>query len=156
MAKGTTLGELIFKLLPFLIGGIFLYAGINKAFDPASFAENIDNYRIVPWKAAVVVANYLPWLEIVCGICTVIQRMYLGALAILTGLSIIFILALISAIFRGLNITCGCFGQQGAHTPGTALALDVFLLATLLSLLIRGFTNKPKGSGVNGAYKPER
>ncbi len=166
MAQGKALSGII-KCLPFVIGGIFLYAGLSKVVDPANFAESIDHYRILPWKAAVGVALYLPWLEIVCGLCIATRRLYLGAVVVLTGLSTIFMLALISAISRGLNITCGCFGQQGSHTPGTALALDVFLLATLLSLLIRGFTVKPKVagasgplpdsySGVNGAHKPER
>jgi uncharacterized membrane protein YphA (DoxX/SURF4 family) len=150
MAQGKALGGII-KCLPFVIGGIFLYAGLSKVVDPANFAESIDHYRILPWKAAVGVALYLPWIEIVCGLCIAIRRLYLGALAILIGLLTIFMLALISAIFRGLNITCGCFGQQGSHTPGTALALDVFLLAALLSLLIREFTNKPKGAGASGA-----
>ena len=150
VAKGKALGGIIFKCLPFVIGGIFLYAGLSKVVDPASFAESIDNYRILPWKVAVVVALYLPWLEIVCGLCIAMRRLYLGALVVLTGASIIFMLALISAIFRGLNINCGCFGQHGSHTPGTALAIDVFLLAALLSLLIRGFTNKPGGLIASG------
>lgn len=40
--------------LGFLLGGLFVYAGITKAVDPTQFFVDVQNYDIVPWRAATV------------------------------------------------------------------------------------------------------
>ncbi|MBD3290046.1 DoxX family membrane protein, partial [candidate division KSB1 bacterium] len=55
-------------LLRWVIAALFIYAGVSKILDPATFAEDIDNYRILPYLLVSIVAVVLPWLEVLCGI----------------------------------------------------------------------------------------
>jgi putative oxidoreductase len=119
-----------------VVGAIFIYAGAIKAFDPIRFANDIDNYKILPWTIGVGLAFYLPWLEILCGAALVARVLYRGGLSILTALIGIFIAATIAAKIRGLDITCGCFGHASKNWSfSTHLALDFLLLAALIFLI---------------------
>jgi putative oxidoreductase len=127
-----------FRLIEFILGGVFIYAGAIKAWDPIGFANDIDNYKILPWVIVVGLAFYLPWLEILCGLALITHRFYVGGLAILTALVSIFMVATIAAKIRGLDITCGCFGHASKNLSFTwHLALDLVLLATLLVVYVR-------------------
>ena len=121
-----------------IIGGIFIYAGAIKVLDPVQFANDIDNYKILPWTIGAGLAFYLPWLEIFCGLALIARRLYLGGLSILTALVAVFLVATTAAKVRGLDITCGCFGHasQNWNFP-THLAIDLAILAALLALSFR-------------------
>jgi uncharacterized membrane protein YphA (DoxX/SURF4 family) len=122
-----------------IVAGIFIYAGAIKALDPVQFASDIDNYKIVPWPVSVVLAFYLPWLEIFCGFALVVRLLYRGALSILTALILVFTLATVAAKVRGLDITCGCFGHASQHWSFPAhLLTNLAILAALLALFLQG------------------
>ena len=130
------------RILDLIVAGIFIYAGALKALDPLRFANDIDNYKILPWAIGVRLAFYLPWLEIFCGVALIARRLYLGGVSILAALTSVFIIATIAAKVRGLDITCGCFGHASKNWSFTAhLALDLLLLGALLFLL-RVFSNQ--------------
>jgi hypothetical protein len=120
-----------------IVGGVFIYAGAIKAFDPIRFANDIDNYKIFPWVIGVRLAFYLPWLEIFCGLALIARRLYFGGLSILAALVSIFIAGTIAAKVRGLDITCGCFGHATKNWSFTRhLAFDLILLAAVVALWI--------------------
>jgi hypothetical protein len=128
--------NIIQRVVDLIIGGVFIYAGVIKALDPIGFANDIDNYKILPWAIGVRLAFYLPWLEILCGLALIARRLYLGGLSILTALVSIFIAATVAAKARGLDITCGCFGHASKNWGfSTHLALDLVLLGALLFLV---------------------
>jgi putative oxidoreductase len=127
--------SLVWRFADLIVGGVFIYAGAIKALDPIRFANDIDNYKILPWAISLRLAFYLPWLEILCGIALIARRLYFGGLSILTALVCIFIVATVSAKIRGLDITCGCFGHASKNWSFTMhLAMDLFLLAGLIAL----------------------
>jgi putative oxidoreductase len=100
-------------LLRWLVGGAFLYAGALKAWETQDFATDIRHYAIIPWSDLILLlAVYLPWVEIFAGLAVVSRRLYLGGLIAITGLMLIFTGALTSAWARGLDISCGCFGRE--------------------------------------------
>ena len=128
------------RIVALIIGGIFIYAGVLKAMDPVGFANDIDNYKILPWTIGVRLAFYLPCLEILCGLAVILGLLYRGGLLILTMLISIFIIASVIAKARGLDITCGCFGHASKYLSFFGhLALDFVLLAVLVALW---FTNR--------------
>ena len=133
----------IIRMLDFVIAAIFIYAGVLKIIDPVEFARDIDNYKMLPWPAAVAGAFYLPWLEVLCGVALIFRRLYRGSLLILTGLTIVFIVATVVAKARGLDISCGCFGHvsQG-WSFGWHMVLDAGLLAALTILLFAGASRR--------------
>src|SRR5437899_12165084 len=127
-----------------IVAGIFIYAGAIKALDPVQFASDIDNYKIVPWPVSVVLAFYLPWLEIFCGFALVVRLLYRGALSISTALILTFTFATVAAKVRGLDITCGCFGHASQHWSVPAhLATNLGFLAALLALWVSNRSAKP-------------
>jgi uncharacterized membrane protein YphA (DoxX/SURF4 family) len=122
----------------FLLGALFVYAGITKVLDPVRFFTDIQNYGIIPWRAVTVAfAFYLPWLEIISGMAVVVRPLRAGALAIMVVMLLIFTVALGQAWARGLDISCGCFGGTSDH-PHYLLWLgrDLGLLIAALMLAI--------------------
>ena len=127
--------KIIWRTIAILIGALFVYAGVVKVIDPAAFARDIDNYKILPWFVGVRFAFYLPWLEILCGAAVITRKLYVGGVSILAGLTFVFIIASIVAKARGLDITCGCFGHASKYLNFAGhLALDFALLAALIVL----------------------
>ena len=130
--------RIVWRIVDVIIGGIFIYAGAIKVLDAVQFANDIDNYKILPWTISVGLAFYLPWLEMFCGLALILRRLYLGGLSILTALVAVFLVATIAAKVRGLDITCGCFGHasQNWNFP-THLAIDLAIFGALLALSFR-------------------
>lgn len=122
-------------LLALVLGGLFIYAGVLKAWDPVKFAGDIANFRLLPWTLGVRLAFYLPWLEIICGIALIGGWLRTGALGLLTALMLVFIAATVSAEVRGIDLDCGCFGAatQGL-TFASHMAIDLALLVGLVAL----------------------
>jgi putative oxidoreductase len=130
--------RLTWRLVDLIVGGIFIYAGAIKVLNPVQFANDIDNYKTLPWTVGVGLAFYLPWLEIFCGLALIFRRLYLGGLSILTALVAVFLVATIAAKVRGLDITCGCFGHASQNWNFPAhLAVDLAILGALLVLSFR-------------------
>lgn len=130
--------RLLWRLLELLIGAVFVYAGVLKALDPVGFANDIENYHLLPWAIGVRLAFYLPWLEIFCGIALCFGKGLSGSSIILGGLTLVFIFASISAKARGIDVSCGCFGHAARNLSfGTHLAIDVLILAAALALFLR-------------------
>jgi putative oxidoreductase len=127
--------NLVWRVFAVLLGGLFVYAGAIKLVDPMHFAIDIDNYKMLSWAVSVRLAFYLPWLEIFCGIAVIFRLLYRGGLSILAALIATFIVASIIAKGRGLDISCGCFGEASKYLSFTwHLALDFILLALALLL----------------------
>ena len=120
-------------------GLIFLGFGLVKILDPAAFAIDIRNYRLLPWSFSVLVALYLPWIEILCGAALLLHVAYRGALCMVGGLLTLFIVAYGSTRLRGLDVACGCFGHgvHGVYWP--VLIIDPLLLVLVIWLLRADF-----------------
>ena len=135
-SQPSTCLRIVWRIFAVISGGIFVYAGVLKAIDPAQFAIDIDNYKTLPWFVSVRLAFYLPWLEIFCGLALVFRFLYRGGLLILSALILIFIGATVAARARGLDITCGCFGHASQHWSFPQhLAFDLAIFITLAALV---------------------
>jgi putative oxidoreductase len=110
------------SFLRILLGGLFVFAGATKVYDPGAFTIELQRYQAVPWIIGALLAIYLPWLEVLAGAFLLFRKIEWGALLVITLLLFIFTAALTSAMLRGLNIDCGCFGKTFAAT-GTVLPL---------------------------------
>jgi putative oxidoreductase len=129
--------NILWRIVALIIGGIFIYAGVIKVMDPVGFANDIDNYKMLPWAVGVRLAFYLPWLEIFCGLALILRFFHHGGLFILSGLTLLFIAASVIAKLRGLDITCGCFGHASKNWSFTGhLLLDLAIFGGLIALSI--------------------
>jgi putative oxidoreductase len=141
-------GRFLWRIVDFIVAGIFIYAGALKALDPVQFASDIDNYKILPWPVSVALAFYLPWLEIFCALGLAFRFLYRGAVSILTASIVVFTLATIAAKVRGLDITCGCFGHASQNWSFPAhLITNLAILAGLLLIFFRARS----GNGLQSA-----
>src|SRR5689334_13789219 len=99
-------------IVRFILGLVFLYASVGKILDPKAFAENLIAYRIFDSPQMLkYVAVTLPWIEWICGICLILGVFVRSVSALATLLLITFLAGMISALLRGLEIHCGCFGS---------------------------------------------
>jgi len=91
------------------LGAVFIWASWDKIWHPVEFAAIVSNYNILPDAAVNMAALVLPWIELVCGLLLLGGRLVPGAVFLLDGLLLIFILAGGFNLYRGLDINCGCF-----------------------------------------------
>jgi putative oxidoreductase len=125
-------------ILRLIVGGVFIYASLDKIQNPGSFAAAVANYRILPYIFLHPAALYLPWLEMVCGMALIIGIQKRGAAWIISIMTAIFMIAITVALSRGLDISCGCFNTEGGHGVGISLlGRDALLLAASLILALR-------------------
>jgi len=128
--------QVISALLRLALAAVFIYAGVVKILDAQRFALDVQHYELTPWTVSVLVAVYLPWLEVVAGIALILRRQQLGALVALGGMTAIFLSALLSAWARGLDISCGCFGRESRNIQTN---FPLLLAQDLALLLVIGF-----------------
>jgi uncharacterized membrane protein YphA (DoxX/SURF4 family) len=125
----------ILLVLRLVVGGIFLWAGIIKIFDPLEFAQGIANYRVFPRVITFFLALVLPWLEVLCGVFLILG-MFRNASALLVSCLLAgFLVIITSAILRGLDIDCGCFGGLSQKADYKLILTDSLLLFFSLNIL---------------------
>jgi uncharacterized membrane protein YphA (DoxX/SURF4 family) len=106
--KELILSAWLYRVLRALYAILFLYAGVNKLFDPGSFAIVIDAFGLVPDILIMPIAVALPLLEILAAIGLIVDVR--SSLAVVGGLLLFFLAVVGYGIWIGLDIDCGCFG----------------------------------------------
>lgn len=94
-----------------LIAFIFIYAGAEKISNPDAFAISISNYRLLPIWTLNIFAITLPWIEVICGVLLLFGISVKENSSIIFTMLLVFTIAIIISLFRGLSIDCGCFGK---------------------------------------------
>ena len=119
-----------------ILAAVFIYSGLIKIQDIVGFAGEIANYQLFPYAWNYLIAAILPYLELLCGVLLFLNRRVRPVVLILTAMNVVFIIALSSAIVRGLDISCGCFSPDevtGSSSLINALWRDVGLLVVMVS-----------------------
>jgi uncharacterized membrane protein YphA (DoxX/SURF4 family) len=112
------------------LGLLLVIAGVLKAGSGEAMAETIANYRLLSAPAAQILAVTLPWIEMVAGLLLVLGLWTRAAAGLSAGMLGAFGVAVLSALLRGLDISCGCFGSSTAARVGFgALGIDVLGVA---------------------------
>ncbi len=139
--------KIVLLLLRLALGGVFICAGALKIVDAQNFARDIQHYQLTPWIVSALIAVYLPWLEVLAGLALIVRRLPLGAALALVAMNAVFLIAIVSAWARGLDISCGCFGKEEqniqTHFPQLILR-DTALLAAALTLFIAELRRPPR------------
>jgi uncharacterized membrane protein len=126
-----------YRLTRWVLGAVFIYAGIQKLLDPKSFAVLIEAYGLVPDLLLLPTAFSIAFLEVVAGAGLLFDVR--GSLSVITGLLVLFAVILTYGLRMGLDVDCGCFGSddpeaQVFHDLGAALYRDLFMFAPVVLL----------------------
>lgn len=128
--------RLIIYFCRWLLGLVLIAAGLSKVAQPVELAQVIEGYRLVPAWLGVLVAVYLPWLELVTGLSLLLGVVYSSAQFMTGVLLVSFTIAVGSAWLRGLDITCGCFAESADLTLPWALGRNIILTAAFILLVL--------------------
>jgi uncharacterized membrane protein YphA (DoxX/SURF4 family) len=114
-----------YKIIRWVLGAIFIYAGGTKLLEPEIFAVLIAAYGLVPEGLIMPVAIGLPLMEVTAGIGLLFDIR--GSLALIAGLLLLFMVVLGYGIWMGLDVDCGCFGPEDPEAEAFhGLRLSVF------------------------------
>lgn len=128
------------RILRLALAIVFAGAAATKIAAPGEFHSAIQTYRMLPEALVAPLAVWLPWMELCTAAALLWPRHRRAALWLIFALSVVFMIAIGQAWWRGLDIVCGCFGRPAA-VSGPALLnyllRDLAFLAVAVWLLIR-------------------
>ncbi|MCD6585160.1 MAG: DoxX family membrane protein [Desulfobacteraceae bacterium] len=135
--------SIISLIVRFVLGGIFITAGIPKILDTASFAGIIYNYHLLPDMLINVFAITLPWLEVLLGSMLITGIWMPGTVILYNSLMLTFIAALSFNFTRGLDISCGCFSTNAGDIIDMDIIFrDIIILIASMYLFFMVFIKK--------------
>jgi putative oxidoreductase len=102
--------EVLALLARLCVATVFAWAALPKLAQPAAFASDVQNYRLLPEALVGHVALFLPAFELVVALGLLVPRYQRGAALMATGMLLSFSVAMASARMRGIDLSCGCFG----------------------------------------------
>ncbi|MBI4805717.1 MAG: DoxX family membrane protein [Desulfovibrio sp.] len=111
------------------IGGIFIYASVYKINYPAEFADSIASYELVPYWAVGMMTVIMPWTELICGVLVIAGIRPKAAILVLMGLMVLFTVAIVITLARGVPIGCGCFHSLEDQISWRTFFRDIAWLA---------------------------
>lgn len=119
----------------FVVGFVFLLAGMTKLSTPDRFAEAIRGYDMLPPRFVDPVAQLLPRLEVSAGLALLIGfavRLVAGSIVLAL---IVFETAIIYSLARGREIDCGCIGTAYRRITWSTVLRNAVLLLLAASIL---------------------
>ena len=144
-------------LISLALAAVFIYAGADKVRDPLQFADSIAAFAMLPTALINLFALSLPPFEIACGLLLLWpSTRRVAALAVFV-ISIVFFVALSSALLRGLTLDCGCFGAGTPSRPRMwlELVMDVVLAGASLLIYLRILMASLATAGATWSEQPK-
>lgn len=120
-------------LFRLILGGVFVYASLDKIAHPGEFAKIVYYYHFLPGSVINIFAVILPWVELLTGMALILGLFVESAALIIGSLLFVFVIALGSAVIRGLDISCGCFSTSPSSDK---VVWDTIIRDLLLLMLV--------------------
>lgn len=122
------------RWLPRLIlAAVFLAAGIPKLLHPHEFALAVFRYQMLPHSLVNLMAIYLPWMEMTAVAALLLPGRFRDAgVTLISGMLVMFTAAIAFNLWRGVDVSCGCFSVN----PETGRIGTLSLLRNAALLLL--------------------
>jgi uncharacterized membrane protein YphA (DoxX/SURF4 family) len=115
-----------------VVGLLFIYTGLTKLWDPATFVKEVRTYTLMPLALSNITALVLPWIEIIAGLLLISPIWRREARFLLALMLVVFI----GAKAAGYKGDCGCVPTHSFLKPlfegWRGFATNAVLLALLL------------------------
>lgn len=98
--------------IPLVLGGFLILSGLPHLSNPYYFLGSVYRYELTSPGIAQFVAMTLPFLQLILAVCLIFRLFYLAAHTLTLLMLFMFTIIQLSVIFRGLDISCGCFGPR--------------------------------------------
>jgi uncharacterized membrane protein YphA (DoxX/SURF4 family) len=135
--KSIITNKYIGLVLRIALGIFFIYSSQTKIMHPEAFAQAIRAYQILPDAISNIPAIFLPWLEFYLGLFLIVGYFTRTNAVAAISLLGIFMLLMLSAILRGLEIDCGCGVSLMGVTDASWLKItENLILSVLLFILL--------------------
>ena len=121
----------ISEFIRLTLASVLLCSGLAKLRAPYEFLGSIYGYELTGPLLSLVIATVLPWLEVIVAICLWGKLLYRGALIVAVMLTFMFSSVLGIALYRQLDISCGCF-MASDKISYMSLARSVALLVAAI------------------------
>lgn len=119
-----------------ILAGVLIAAALPKINDVAKFALHVDQYQLLSSTGVTLLALSLPWLELVVGLGLLVPRVQKSSRRLCAALLLLFMTVHISALARGLDIQCACFGVENSGSSAIeALVRNSGLLSLAIALI---------------------
>ncbi|MBM3933704.1 MAG: DoxX family membrane protein [SAR202 cluster bacterium] len=126
-----------------LLAVVFLSSGVTKLVAPRQFARDVQQYRILPPRASKGFGLMLPFVEIAVAVSFLTGYFTSWAEMVAAFLIVCFITAVATAMRKGLNLSCSCFGLLYRERVGWITQVrDFFLLLLVASVYF--FEKEPR------------
>ena len=122
------------------LGVLFIYSAWSKISNPEEFAYSVSRYRMLPDFTIGIFSLTMPMLELLAGLAMLFTKWLRESALLVAGMLAMFIVALVQALVRGLEISCGCFGVPsvgGREELAIALVRDLVLIVPAVWLMFR-------------------
>jgi uncharacterized membrane protein YphA (DoxX/SURF4 family) len=93
------------------LAAVFGFAAWVKLTEPQEFLSSIKGFQILPEHLLPAAAYVVPWAEAICAVLLVIGWRAQAAALVLWSMLLVFIGAIMWALFQGMVLKCGCFGK---------------------------------------------
>lgn len=123
--------------LRFVLGVLFVAAGVAKVGRRGVFVEAVRGYQMLPPSLVGVVGVGLPWLEVGVGVL-LIAGVGLPVVGVVTaGLLVVFAYGMAVNLWRGRRIDCGCRGAGvGRRISWPLVGRNLVLAAAALAVAV--------------------
>jgi uncharacterized membrane protein YphA (DoxX/SURF4 family) len=126
------------------VGFLFVMAAAGKLRDPIKFMGGMDQYGLIHGPILPLGAVAIPGIELLAGLCLLLGFRTRAAAAVISGLLLVFIGAMLAAMRKGLELDCSCFDLLGVD-PSMAALTPATLNAVLagVALAVHSLISEP-------------
>lgn len=152
--RGLSPSALVEGALEILVAAFFLRSSLAHLANPYYFLSSVYKYELAGATFGQVMAMVTPFALLLVSLCLLARLLIGGALLIGAALAGGFTIAQTYAIYRGLDISCGCFGPTGSSSVSyNSLAIVCALFVSCLAALWLRRRRAIAAISTAGAYK---